>query len=76
MVDGALGEAAAHGQTGVTGANDDGRGGTNGSRSFSNLVHDPIKFNRIMTRILAFEHDLFRKPVSAFRDHAPSEVTD
>jgi hypothetical protein len=34
------------------------------------LDHDPIRLNRIMVQILWFEHDLFRKPDSTFRDHA------
>ena len=34
------------------------------------LDRDPIQLNRITVLILCFEHDLVRKTVSTFRDHA------
>jgi hypothetical protein len=34
------------------------------------LGRDPIQLNRITIQILCFEHDLVRKPVSTFPDHA------
>src|SRR3979409_1444535 len=36
------------------------------------LDFDPIRLNRSKSNVL-FEHDLFRKPVSTFRDHALPE---
>ena len=41
-----------------------------GNMSSGALDPDPIRLNRIRVQILRFEHDLIRKPVSTFRDHA------
>src|SRR5690348_10720653 len=33
----------------------------------------PIFFDKFVRRALPFEHDLFRKPASTFRDHASAD---